>query len=97
MNRAENIRIYKYRLELRDVQSMLMPEGAEVLSVQVQNGSPCMWAKVDTITEERTWRQFVIYGTGHPTFDFPSKFIGTFQMDNGSLVFHVFELIGGAQ
>jgi hypothetical protein len=32
-----------------------------------------------------------VYGTGHPVVDEPRKYVGTFQMRGGLLVFHVFE------
>jgi hypothetical protein len=70
-----------------------MPRGAEVLSVQVQRGEPCLWALVDTHAQ-REVRRFVTVGTGH---DIPSdlrmKHVGTFQLHGGDLIFHVFEVL----
>lgn len=40
-------RIFKYQLEITDRQTILLPHDAEILSVQVQNQKPCLWAKVD--------------------------------------------------
>ena len=34
---------------------------------------------------------FVTYGTGHDVPDEPGQYVGTFFMNGGSLVFHVFE------
>jgi len=68
-----------------------MPKGAEVLCVQMQDGIPCMWAMVDTSTMERERRLFRILGTGHPADNDVGKYVGTYQMMGGSLVFHVFE------
>jgi hypothetical protein len=67
-----------------------MPEGAQILTVQDQNGQPALWALVDP-DARREARTFKTYGTGHPVPDNPGKYIGTFQHMNGMLVFHVFE------
>jgi len=39
--------IYKYLVPIKDVFTVDMPDGAAVLSVQVQFGEPKMWALVD--------------------------------------------------
>ena len=85
------MKIFKYQLEITDEQTVLMPIGANILSLQLQNGIPCVWALVDEISgdEERT---FFTYGTGNPIDPFSKserKFLGTYQLNNG-LVFHVF-------
>jgi len=41
-------------------------------------------------------RTFAIYGTGHKHEHVEGTYIGTFQLDGGSLVFHVFEECGSA-
>ena len=82
--------IYKYPLEGTDEQIVLMPRGAEILCVQVQNGIPCLWADISTENaQEREKRYIRIIGTGHELPKAVMKYIGTFQM--GALVFHVFE------
>jgi hypothetical protein len=70
-----------------------MPIGAEVLCVQTQNNLPCLWALVSPDPGELGYehRHFRTYGTGHYMPDNPGKYIGTFQLNNGVLVFHVFE------
>lgn len=86
-------RVYKYPLDIQDEVVVMMPKGARVLSVQVQSGRPCLWAAVDPseITLEERW--FRIAGTGHPIQDdVVDGFIGTIQMYDGRLVFHVFEM-----
>lgn len=86
-------RVYKYPLDIQDEVVVMMPKDARVLSVQVQNGRPCLWAAVDQneLTSEERW--FRIAGTGHPIQDdVVDGFIGTIQMYDGRLVFHVFEM-----
>lgn len=86
--------IYKYTLEATDVQQIEIPQGAEILCIQTQNETPCIWALVDpnaTVTK----RVFEIFGTGHNVPENGNrKYIGTFQLNQGALVFHCFELLG---
>jgi hypothetical protein len=79
-----------WKFELPKQGKILMPKGAEILTVQTQNEIPCIWAVVnpDADKEERT---FVIYGTGFEFQLIDYKYIGTFQMHSHGLVFHVFE------
>lgn len=39
--------VYKYPLDIQDEVVIMMPKCARVLSVQVQNGRPCLWAAID--------------------------------------------------
>lgn len=84
--------IWKYPLKVVDQQTIRMPERAQILSVQTQNGTPCIWALVqpDAVLLPRTINTF---GTGHPIDGNPGAFVGTYQLQGGALVlvFHVFE------
>lgn len=82
--------IYKYPIE-RNSESLSMPKGARILSCQIQNGTPTIWALVDP-DESPELRMIEVYGTGHSINAGASQmvFIGTVQMNNG-LVFHIFE------
>lgn len=81
--------IWKYEIPIADEFNLHMPQYAEILSVQVQNGVPCLWAEV--LPDQPVKAQlFYLYGTGHPIPSGRSqKFVGTFQ--TGPLVFHVFK------
>jgi hypothetical protein len=85
------ITIHKWTLQ-PGVNGLRLPIGAEVLTVQIQNGSPQLWAKVDT--EQPTEpRIFAVVGTGHelPSSATNLRYIATVQIDGMLLVFHVFE------
>ena len=84
------MRIWKFGLDVADVQQVMMPEGAQILSVQTQMETPQLWALVDPSrgVEART---IALYGTGHPMPTDPGRFLGTFQLSDGALVFHAFE------
>lgn len=86
-------RIWKYQLEITDDQVISMPTGAEILTVQMQNGKPCLWALVDPNEETKTYRLIQIYGTGNPIPDGNRRYISTIQIFNGDLIFHVFERV----
>ncbi len=87
-----NETIYKYPLSLESSPVIDMPTGAHVLCVQVQKGEPCLWAVVDPDQPIET-RQFRLCGTGHNlAIDDPkSHYIGTFQLDGGNFIGHVFD------
>jgi hypothetical protein len=82
--------VWKYSLAIQDVVEILLPEGAEVLCVAMQEGRPWLWARVDPKGPLRP-RRFRVAGTGHELEPYVDRYIGTFQMLGGTLVFHVFE------
>ena len=79
--------IWKYSLE----NIIEMPKGAEILTIDIQNGqmfNAQMWVKVDTENEVEK-RMFEVIGTGQNFDDTNRKYIGTYQ--DGPFVWHVFE------
>jgi len=69
-----------------------MPKGANIISLQTQFDTPCIWAIVnpDASKEKRT---FFTIGTGHKYPNFTGLVhIGSYSIQGGVLVFHVFEL-----
>lgn len=84
-------RIFKYTLSLTGLQFVVMPAGATLLTAQMQHGSPQLWAIVDDDRDDEI-RSIAIYGTGQSIPEEHSgAYLGTFQMDDGALVLHVFE------
>ena len=80
--------IYKYPLEVTDDQFINIPKNFQILTVQVQNGCPCLWVEVDPESPV-VYAHIVIIGTGHPIHnDDEMKYIGTFQLESGSFVGH---------
>lgn len=92
-------RIYKYPVHLDDRFEIEMPEAAQILDVQVQQGKPVMWALVYP-EAPKVRRTFRLIGTGHP-IEIEEwgrlAHLGTFQYANGTMVFHLFELWTGDQ
>ena len=87
--------IYKYLLKVEDYQMIIMPRSAQILTVQAQREKPCIWALIETDNEPEE-RYFRMAGTGHSISSKAKllRFVGTFQIMNGDLVFHVFEIEG---
>lgn len=96
--------IYKYPLDRNSsevaahedkktvvVFNISIPRWSEILTIQMQNETPCIWALVDQESPEKREAQIEVYGTG---WDIPEprglRYIGTFQV-HGMLVFHAFE------
>jgi len=82
--------IWKFPLAVTDEQSVIMPEGAEILCAEVQHEQLCLWALVNPDAPKQR-RIIEVFGTGHDMPDGCRKYIGTVQMMHGSLVWHVFE------
>lgn len=87
--------IWKYPLGIQSLQTLIMPEGAKPLSVQVQGDEICLWALVDPETEfcegKNEPRYVYMLATGQKVSDttFPFEgFIGTVQ--TGAFVWHFF-------
>lgn len=94
--------VYRYPLKLEDEQVIEMPAGAEILHVArrenhhvvlgvagVQDAIE-LWARVDPEEPLRP-RHIRVAGTGHLLGSAELVHLGTVQISEGRLVFHVFE------
>lgn len=88
--------IYKWPLAITDYQEITAPIIEQVLTVQMQNGVPCLWAVVRepdvpprSVPVAPRLGVFVV-GTGNPIPDEAedANYVGTIQQ--GPLVWHVF-------
>lgn len=83
--------IWKYPITILEEQTVEMPIGARILSVQMQGGGLVLWALVDP-EANREKRRIAVHGTGHPVDIAETRhFIGTVQTNGGALVWHVFD------
>lgn len=85
--------IWKYAICTDDSITIFMPEDAQILTLQMQFGKPTIWALVDPYAA-KTARTFEVYKTGRDMLwdqDITRKYIGTYQLYRGELVYHVFE------
>ena len=83
--------IWKFPLTALGTIRFSMPRDAVPLCVQVQNEIPTIWARIPDTDAQSFTRTFRVFGTGHNMDNFQGEYIGTFQLDGGALVFHVFE------
>ncbi len=91
-----DLMIYKYPFSVTEKVILEMPKDAHILTIQSQRECPCFWAIVNPCAPVET-REFRTFATGEPIdIDIQkSKYIGTFQLLNGRLVGHVFEVNRG--
>lgn len=82
--------IYKYDLAISDQQLIELPIGAILLCVQVQHGQPRLWARVNPAQPKEN-KKIITHGTGHMVPETTGRHIGTYQLADGNIVFHVFE------
>lgn len=89
-----NTVIWKYTLDTTDTQKIKMPFGAQILTVQSQKDNVCLWALVDP-SEQDEEKIIETHGTGNEMYlgsaNVVRVYIGTYQLHDGDLVFHVFE------
>lgn len=86
------MRIWKQTLDIKDIQTIEVPNGAKMLDAQMQNGTLALWFLCDEKNTKVT-RNIAIYGTGEPLPYESGEYIGTFRRVKDSLVFHVFEMV----
>lgn len=88
-------RVVKYELDITDKQTIDMPDGAEVLSIQEHRGKLVMWALACDF-EDIYPRTFYVVGTEEPLPDYSDDYwcsvvyCATVQGKGGRLVWHVF-------
>lgn len=84
------ITVYKYAIPASASFTLQLPESARVLTVQIQNFQPNIWVELDT-DEPTKPRNFYVRGTGHQFTGDEQTYIGTYQVFDGQLVFHLYE------
>ena len=86
--------IWKFKLPF-DSTKIDMPFGADILTVQVQNEQAYIWAMVNPLNSLKP-RYFQTFSTGEnikSNADNKNQYIGTYQLEDGLFVYHVFERI----
>lgn len=86
-------KVYKYEIRPGSGETSFdVPENAQFLSVQYQDGKICMWFLVDP-SEKTILRKFAVYGTGW-YIEFPDilTYLGTCLTGHERFVWHIFEI-----
>lgn len=81
--------IYKYPFKVGDSFSVKMEAPAEILHVESQGGTPCMWVRVYLGCDEYITRRFRMFGTGEPFDPENLRHVATFQQP--PFVWHLYE------
>jgi hypothetical protein len=86
--------IWKFELSPNRIQSVPLPFGAQILTVQTKgDDAPLLWALVDPEMPPEE-RYLGIYLTNTAVPEYPGRYLGTFLLYEGSLEFHLFEMEG---
>ena len=86
------MKILKYGLASHRHQTLMLPQGAEILTVQLQKEQLQLWAVVDE-TSPLEPRQIARYYTGMSELPLePGRHIATVQSEGGTHVDHFFEV-----
>ena len=84
--------VYKYKLQITKViQEVVLPLGAQILCIKMQNDELCMWALVDP---DQTYNEVVkirCADTGHEITE-DVEYIDTVMLLDRELVFHFFKV-----
>jgi len=86
-------KIHKVALVIDGYQEFELPAFATILTVQVQHGIPCMWYEFDPDFTAKQKRNIRTCTTGNGKFESNTVYIGTYQMEDGNFVGHVYELL----
>jgi len=84
--------VWKYQIPIKDYFELELPQGAKILTIQVQYGEPQLWALVDP-TAQLEFRLFRLSGTGHPITNRNLDYIETVQQLEGQFIWHIFEIL----
>jgi hypothetical protein len=94
-----NRTIWKYVLENKVFQALLLPPGAEIICVREQYGLPTLWAKTipEWDGEKLVPRKIAMIGTGVSWIDEKEstlQYLGTCMFAGDQKVVHIFEYTG---
>ncbi|KGE14596.1 DUF7352 domain-containing protein [Sphingobacterium deserti] len=85
-------RVYKYTLKALESQTLEMPAGALIRSIQIQDDRISLWAEIDPMINHVESVTILMFGTGWDIPDKHLEYIDTVQFLNG-LVFHFYKLL----
>jgi hypothetical protein len=90
-----NLKVYKYRIDIRDEEVIMLPVGAKILKVDSQKEgtqeSVFMWALVNTDAEQFERYVTRAVGTGQPADHVAEMtYMGSCKMKDDMFVWHVF-------
>lgn len=86
-----NKTIWKFPIPIKRSFELELPSNSDILYLQVQDNSPCLWIKVNPLENEKIHRHFMFIATGQAENEENLKnYIGTIMLSNS--VYHLFEI-----
>ena len=84
--------ILKFTLKMdASYQDIEMPKNAKIIHTAEQFGLPCIWAEVNT-QNELEFRKFRFDPTGFETNEIYGVHVGSFLLEDGRFVLHLYEI-----
>lgn len=84
--------ICKYNINITNSQTISLPSGSKLLDIQVLGSCVCLWAEIETESENPSQQVTIeCFGTGHTMSEdmgIDRTYIATIQKDN--LVWHFY-------
>ena len=84
--------VHKFYMPVGAINLHDIPAGACLLTVQLQDGKPFMWAELDDAAP-KVRRRFEFFGTGRPI---PNGWVYVGTVQEGAFVWHLYEVKEGA-
>jgi len=85
--------VFKYPLDLIGIQHLKLPKYSKILCVKNQYDNIVLYAEVPDVYDTKETITIIIVGTGRPMPNGNLMYIGTVLVQNGTLVWHVYEKI----
>ena len=83
--------VWRYPINTQGITELALPGGAQALSVNTLNERLYLWVLVDP-DKHRTTRRFRLVVAGESFEASNPRYIGTSSIENGRVVFHLFEV-----
>lgn len=83
------MKIFKQKLKRVDLQTISLPWNSNILTVQIQNDEPVIWYECEP-NNSLTDIKIAMYPTGLELPHNVGRYIATIQLENGSVVIHVY-------
>ena len=85
--------IYKYEFTTSDMLELDLPVGSEVLHVDSQRDTVCLWVSLDVNEKRSEHRTFQTIGTGHPFKAESMRHLGTVKTFDDTFIWHIYEKV----
>lgn len=87
--------VFKHTLQISKFQTISIPAGSKILGIGIdaQTNEPCMWVEDNMYEALRTYIPIELYCTGESFPDGNREYLGTFQIQGGTYVYHAYKVL----